>query len=112
MIWNVQAVVVQHAAEIVRVVHVHQVVAQPVLDVLVVLQLVEADAQRTALDVIVVAAVLAQAVAAINVVLSVLINVEINAKIHVAHHVMMNAKIAVKQNVMIHVNQQMLHLVQ
>lgn len=51
VIMNVMEPAAQHVVELVRVVHVHQVVAQPALDVLVVLQLVEADAQKHAMDV-------------------------------------------------------------
>ena len=112
VIMNAMEAAVHHVAELVRVVHVHQVVAQPALDVLVVLQLVEADAQKHAMDVRVAVQELAVIIVIPLVEMHVKFNVEINAKPRAAHLVMMNVKIAVKINAMILVNQPMLHLVQ
>lgn len=112
VIMNAMEAAVHHVAELVRVVHVHQVVAQPALDVLVVLQLVEADAQKHAMDVRVAVQELAVIIVIPLVEMHVKFNVEINAKQLVEHLAAQLVKIVAKINVMILVNQLMRLLVQ
>lgn len=112
VIMNVMEPAAQHVVELVRVVHVHQVVAQPALDVLVVLQLVEADAQKHAMDVRVAVKERVATVVIPHVVQLVKFNVGISVKQLAEHRAIQRAKIVAKLIVMILVNQLMRPLVQ